>query len=121
MRKRLPSAAQIVADRYPEIWRASEALGEACYRAGPLDGRVARLVKLALAIGSGSEGAVHSHVRRGYEEGLSVEDVRHVALLALHTIGFPRMVAALTWVDDVPPHPVRVLRRRGAPRRKSRR
>ena len=32
--------------------------------AGPLDQKTVRLVKLALAIGAKSEGAVHSHVRR---------------------------------------------------------
>ena len=60
----LPSGAGEVAANYPPVWKALEALGEACAAAGPLDARTRRLVKLALAIGVGSEGATHSHVRR---------------------------------------------------------
>lgn len=101
MSKKLPSAAQNIADGYPEIWAASEALGEACAKVGPLRGRELRLIKLALAIGVGSEGAVHSHVRRALDDGIAAEDLRHVAVLAMHTIGFPRSVAALTWIDDI--------------------
>ena len=48
--------------------RPYAALGKACSQAGPIDGRTARLVKLALAVGALSEGAVHSH-RRALEEG----------------------------------------------------
>lgn len=37
--------------------------------AGPLSEKVAQLVRLAMAIGSGQEGAVHSHTRRALEAG----------------------------------------------------
>ena len=60
----LPSGAGDLARKYPAIWRAYSDLGEACAVAGPLEGKVLRLVKLALAIGISSEGAVHSHARR---------------------------------------------------------
>jgi alkylhydroperoxidase/carboxymuconolactone decarboxylase family protein YurZ len=39
-------------------------------------------VKLALAIGAGSEDGVHSHCRRAIEEGVSREALKQVALLA---------------------------------------
>lgn len=58
-------------------------------------------MKLALAIGAGSEGAVHSHVRRALAEGASREELEHVALLAIPTLGFPQAVAALTWIKDI--------------------
>lgn len=70
---KLPAGAGILARRFPEIWDAYAALGERCAEAGPLDPRVRHLVKLALAAGAGSEGAVHSHVRRGLAEGLTKE------------------------------------------------
>jgi alkylhydroperoxidase/carboxymuconolactone decarboxylase family protein YurZ len=85
----------------PQIWRAYQALGEACSQAGPLDGRTKRLVKLALAMGGRSEGAVHSHARRALAEGLQADDLRHVALLAIPTIGFPQAMAALSWIEDI--------------------
>ena len=97
----LPSWAGKVAADHKAVWDAYEALGKACAGAGPLDARTRRLVKLALAIGRGSEGAVHSHTRQGLDEGLSAEELRHVAVLAGPTLGFPATVAALSWIEDI--------------------
>ncbi|MFO7857620.1 MAG: carboxymuconolactone decarboxylase family protein [Ectothiorhodospiraceae bacterium] len=101
MVEELPSGAGEVAEDYPEIWDAYSRLGRACAEAGPLDDRERRLVKLAMAVASGSEGATHSHVRRALGEGFTVEELRQVALLGIPTLGFPSAVAALTWVDDI--------------------
>ena len=97
----LPSVAGDVARAYPAIWKCYSALGEACAQAGPIDQRGVRLVKLALAIGASSEGAVHSHVRRAMDEGISKEEIKQVALLAIPTLGFPQAVRALTWIEDI--------------------
>lgn len=97
----LPSAAGDVANQYPEIWDSYSRLGKACAEAGPLDERTRRLVKLALAIGARSEGAVHSHARRALESGISAEEIKQVAMLAIPTNGFPTAVAALTWIEDI--------------------
>jgi len=59
------------------------------------------LVKLALSLGGGSEGAVHSHVRRARAEGISDDALRHVALMAIPTLGFPAAMAGLTWINDI--------------------
>ncbi|WP_135666124.1 carboxymuconolactone decarboxylase family protein [Halorhabdus rudnickae] len=97
----LPAAAGGLADDYPDIWDAYADLGKACSQAGEVDGKTKRLVKLALAVGAQSEGAVHSHARRGLEEDIDPETLRHVALLAIPTLGFPEAMAALTWIDDL--------------------
>jgi alkylhydroperoxidase/carboxymuconolactone decarboxylase family protein YurZ len=97
----LPSEAGDVARAYPAIWKAYSALGEACAQAGPIDRTSVRLVKLALAIGASSEGAVHSHVRRAMGEGVSKEEIKQVALLAIPTLGFPQAVRVLTWIEDI--------------------
>lgn len=97
----LPSGAAEVAHAYPEVWEAYAALGKASAEAGPLEGPAVRLVKLALAIGALSEGAVHSHTRRALEEGVAPEALRQVAILAIPTLGFPQAVRALTWIEDV--------------------
>jgi alkylhydroperoxidase/carboxymuconolactone decarboxylase family protein YurZ len=97
----LPAAAGQVAHDHPAIWAAFAALGEACAASGPVDGQALRLVKLALAIGAASEGGVHSHCRRALEEGVAPEALKQVALMAIPTLGFPRAVAALTWVEDI--------------------
>ena len=44
---------------------------------------------------------MHSHVRRALAEGASIEELEHVALLAIPTLGFPQAVAALTWIEDI--------------------
>ena len=97
----LPSRARDIAENYPDVWKQYQGLGEACSNAGPLERKTQRLAKLALAIGAGSEGAVHSHVRRALSEGLTADELRHVAMLAISTLGFSTGVAALTWLDDI--------------------
>lgn len=98
---RLPGAARQVADAHPELWAAFQHLGEQTSRAGPLDERTRRLVHLAYAIGANSEGATHSHTRRGLSEGISPDELEHVALLAITTLGWPQAVRALTWIRDL--------------------
>ncbi|MBP1923762.1 alkylhydroperoxidase/carboxymuconolactone decarboxylase family protein YurZ [Halorubrum alkaliphilum] len=97
----LPSTAGELAEDYPDVWDRYAELGKACSEAGPIDGETKRLVKLALAAGNGSEGAVHSHVRRALDEGVDPDALRHVALLSIPTLGFPQAVAVLTWIDDL--------------------
>src|SRR6056297_1392637 len=97
----LPSLAGEFGDENPDVWDHYTALGEACADAGPLDDDTKRLVKLALAVGSQSEGAVHSHVRRGLDEGIDPAALRHVAVLSIPTIGFPKAMAALSWIEDL--------------------
>lgn len=103
---KLPSGAAEVARSHPDVWNAYAALGKACAEAGPLDARTVRLVKLALAIGASSEGAVHSHTRRALSEGLNKDELRQVALLAIPTMGFPHAVKVLTWIEDLTDPPV---------------
>ena len=98
---RLPGTAGQIAREKPDLWRAFQALGAATSEAGPLDERSRRLVNLALAIGADSEGATHSHCRRALAEGLSAEELEHVAFLAITTLGWPRAIRGLTWVRDV--------------------
>lgn len=97
----LPSGAAYLARSYPAVWEAFSGLGAACAEAGPLDDKTVRLVKLALAIGAESEGAVHSHARRAVAERISMEELKHVALLAIPTLGLPQAVKALTWIGDI--------------------
>ncbi len=98
---KLPSAAGKVAREYPAVWQAYAALGKAAAEAGPLDERTRRLVKLALAIGASSEGAVHSHTRRSIEDDVSKKELKQVALLAIATLGLPQALKGLTWIEDI--------------------
>ncbi|MEM1431172.1 MAG: carboxymuconolactone decarboxylase family protein [Pseudomonadota bacterium] len=100
MTETLPGAAGELEQQHPQVWSAYADLGRATSESGPLTDREKRLVKLALAIGAGSEGAVHSHARRARSQGIEAEAITQVALLAIGPLGFPRAVAAKTWIED---------------------
>ena len=101
MSTKIPGAAGDLVEQVPDIWPRYSALGEAAAKAGPLTDREKRLVKLALSIGAGSEGAVHSHTRRAKAEGIEDAALQQVALLAIGPLGLPRAVAAKTWIEDI--------------------
>ena len=102
MTKGVPEPFADVRTRFPEIWDAFTALANACHETGgPLDEKSRKVAKLALAIGHRHEGAVHSAVRQALAAGLSRDELRHVAILAVTTIGWPAARAALAWIDDV--------------------
>lgn len=86
---------------YPEIGDAYRQLGDATHAAGPLDDKTRALIKIGLSTGAKMEGALHSHVRKALEAGCTADEIRHAVLLALPTLGFPSMMAAMSWVDDV--------------------
>jgi alkylhydroperoxidase/carboxymuconolactone decarboxylase family protein YurZ len=94
-----PGAYRRFAKRYPKSAEHYEAFSAATISEGPLDERCARLVKLAVAVGARSEGAVHSAVRKGLAAGLQPQEVLQVAMLAMPTIGLPNGVATMTWIE----------------------
>ncbi len=100
MDKKLPEHFTEFQKSYPDLAKIHEQLGEITKGAGPLDGKNIRLVKIAMAIGGGHEGAVHSHTRQALDEGISEDEIRHVAVLAIPTVGFPRAMAGLSWIND---------------------
>ena len=96
----LPPIVKATADQYPQVWDAYNNLGRAVADAGPLDAKTERLVKLAIAVGASLEGAVRSHTRRGLAAELTKEEMKHVALLGITTVGWPTAVAGLSWIVD---------------------
>lgn len=95
-----PKRYQEIKDKFPKLLDAYEKLGEATHD-GPLTHKEVHLIKLAASACIKSEGAVHSHTRRAREAGATDDEIRHAIVLLTSTIGFPSMMAALTWVDDV--------------------
>ncbi len=98
---KLPGRFLKFKENYPELFQAYESLGLAAGKAGPLSKKEIALVKLGIASGAKMEGAVHSHTRRALEAGAKAEEIRHVALLAVTTLGFPSMMAVLSWIDEI--------------------
>ncbi len=99
--KELPGFLQDVIKKYPKVWESYKNLGAALGEVDGLDRKTQQIVKLGIAVGAGSEGAVHSHAKRCRAEGFSDEEIYHAAMLAATTIGWPRAVAALSWINDV--------------------
>ena len=87
--------------RFPDVAAALDRLGGAVDSVGPLDDRTARLVKLGLAVGAESPGAVRSNARKARSAGATPDEIRQVAALAITTCGFPSAIAAIGWIDEV--------------------
>ncbi len=98
---RLPKRFVAFMEQHPEIGKAYTDLGNAVAEAGPLDAKTRALVKLGICIGAGMEGGAHSQARKALDAGATSEELRHAALQALTTVGFPNMMRGLTWVDNV--------------------
>jgi alkylhydroperoxidase/carboxymuconolactone decarboxylase family protein YurZ len=80
---------------------AVETLGKTLRQQGPLDEKTTHLIQLAAAITIHSEGATHSHIRRALESGATPEEIHHAIILLTSTIGFPSVMAALSWANDI--------------------
>ena len=100
MQETLPNSISTFQEKHPAVWEAFARLGEACHETGPLDEKTRRLVKLALAVALRHEGAVHSATRNALKSGITREELEHVVILAITTIGWPAANAAMTWIDD---------------------
>jgi 4-carboxymuconolactone decarboxylase len=77
----LPFSYERFKKEFPEIEKEYEKLAIQCHASGPLPEKTRRLIKLGIAIGSESEGAVKSHTRRALSLGISPKEIRHVVLL----------------------------------------
>src|SRR5215204_4518989 len=101
MDEHLPQIYRTFRESYPDVAIALDELAAQADRAGPLDEGTQRLVKLGMAIAAESPGAVRSNVRKALDAGHSAEEVRHVAVLAITTCGFPTAVAGTEWIEQV--------------------
>lgn len=97
----LPKIYEKFMSEHPAVFKDFQQLGKTCREAGPLGQKYQDLTNLGIAIGANSRGAVMSQTRKALESGASKEEITHVLLLSLTTIGFPNMIAAMGWVDEV--------------------
>ena len=87
--------------QFPAVVEAYEQLGKACHWNGPLSPRERELVKIGIALGAGLESATRAHTRLALSAGATPEEIHHAALLATTTLGFPSMMRAMSWINDV--------------------
>lgn len=98
---KLPTRFLKFQETYPKVFAAYETLGQAAAEDGPLSRKEVALAKLAISAGARLEGAVHAHCRRALEAGCTPDEIRHVILLGVTTLGFPAMMANLSFVDEI--------------------
>ncbi len=96
---KLPRTYQRFQADYSELWKDYDRLGATAAESGPLEKKVRELVKLGMAAANQSESAVRSHTHRALEAGATAEEIQHAVLLGITTIGFPAMMAALSWAQ----------------------
>jgi len=99
--RKIPLRFHEFTKNYPQVATAYESLAGECRHSGPLSERDQALAKIGIAVGAQTEGMVHSQVRKGLDLGLQPDEIRHAILLSLPSIGFSRMMAALTWAEDI--------------------
>ena len=97
----LPKIYEDFSDKFPEILKDYQQLGKSCREGGPLKEKYQDLIKLGIAIGVNSRGSVMSSVRKALTSGATPDEIVHAVLLSLTTTGFPNMIAALGWVNEV--------------------
>ena len=90
-----------IKERHSGFIGAVEALGKAVRKEGPIDEKTAHLIQLAAAAAIRSEGSVHSHTKRAIDAGANSDEIYHAIILLTSTIGFPNVMAAISWADDV--------------------
>lgn len=97
----LPKVYKNFKERYPSVFKDFKKLGISTREAGPLDEKSQNMIKLGISVGANSRGGVMSSTRKAMAAGASTEEIEHAVLLAMTTTGFPNMIAALSWVNEV--------------------
>jgi alkylhydroperoxidase/carboxymuconolactone decarboxylase family protein YurZ len=97
----LPKIYEKFSEKYPDIVKGYQQLGKSCRESGPLEPKYQDLINLGIAIGANSRGAVMSQTRKALASGATNDEIMHTVLLSLTTTGFPNMIAALGWVEEV--------------------
>jgi alkylhydroperoxidase/carboxymuconolactone decarboxylase family protein YurZ len=87
----LPKIYEKFSSKFPDVFKDFQQLGKSCRDSGPLEKKYQDLANLGIAIGA----------NKALESGAGKEEIAHVVLLSLTTIGFPNMIAAMGWVDEV--------------------
>ena len=97
----LPKIYENFSSKFPEVLANYKQLGVSCRKTGPLEEKYQDLIKLGIATGANSRGAVMSSIRKALASGATREEITQAVLLSLTTTGFPNMIAALAWADEV--------------------
>lgn len=97
----LPEIFKTFVERHKDVSEALRNVGELCSQTGPIDAKTLHLIQMGISLGIGSKGGVRSHARRAMESGASREEITQVVLASTTVIGFPAMIAAYGWIEEL--------------------
>lgn len=86
--------------KYPQVAGKYEELGDAVHGLGPLNDRDRALIKLAISGSHLYNSAFKAHIRKAVASGITRDEIEHLVLLFLPTVGFPSMMAAMGILDE---------------------
>ena len=87
-------------NKYPDIGKKYEAMGEAIHENGPLSDRERALIKMAVSGSHLFHSAFKSHIRKAIQAGINRDEMEHLALLMIPTVGFPTAMAMLGMIEE---------------------
>lgn len=96
----LPRPLQEFISKFPDVWKIHEDLRAKCESLGPLEKKTQHLIKIGIAAGARLETPVKRHTLIALEDGVTEDEIFHAILLVMATVGFPTMIAALTWAKE---------------------
>ncbi len=97
----LPEIFKKFVEEHRDISETLLRVGDLSSKAGPMDNVTQHLVQMGIAVGAGSQGGVRSHARRALDSGATREQLVQSVLLSSTIVGFPAMIAAYGWLDEV--------------------
>lgn len=98
---RVPKTYQKFSEKHESVIQAYDALNEQVKAMDALSDEEIALVKLAISVGAGMDGAMASQTRKALKSGLDPKKIEQVAVLALPTLGLPRMMQAWKTVTGI--------------------
>jgi alkylhydroperoxidase/carboxymuconolactone decarboxylase family protein YurZ len=97
----LPEIFKKFTENFGDISEAYKKVGDLCAASSTIEMKNQHLIQLGISIGCNSKGGVKSHARRALDAGATKDEVVQVVLLSMTIIGFPNMIAAYGWVEEV--------------------
>lgn len=91
---RIPRSYEKFCAQHGEVIAAYDDLNERVKDLGALSEEALALTKLAISVGAGMDGAMASQTRKALKAGIEPKKIEQVAILALPTLGLPRMMQA---------------------------
>ncbi|BAU49375.1 carboxymuconolactone decarboxylase [Sulfurifustis variabilis] len=96
----MPRTLDHFKEEFPRTWTAYEQLRNACDTEGPLDRKVAELIKIGISTALEHEGGLIAHVSQARKAGATEKEIEHAILVATGLAGFPAVLQASELARD---------------------